>query len=56
MMDIIAAACVHMGSTIAQHLLEVVWVTDNYIYGYYDEENPTSAGEKLKSRQATAVA
>ena len=46
--DIIAAACVHMGATIAPKLLEGVWVSDNYIKGNYDEENPISAGSHIK--------
>lgn len=46
--DIIAAACVHMGATMAPELLEGVWVSDNYIEGNYDEENPISAGSTIK--------
>ena len=46
--DIIAAACVHMGATIAPKLLEGVWISDNYIKGNYDEENPISAGSHIK--------
>jgi L-alanine-DL-glutamate epimerase-like enolase superfamily enzyme len=46
--DIIAAACVHMGSTIEPKLLEGVWLFDNYIDGNYDEENPITAGPQIK--------
>ena len=40
--DIIAAACVHIGATIAPHLLEGVWIADPYIEGNYDAENGIS--------------
>jgi L-alanine-DL-glutamate epimerase-like enolase superfamily enzyme len=46
--DIVAAACVHMGATIAPKLLEGVWISDNYIEGNYDEENPICAGSRIK--------
>jgi L-alanine-DL-glutamate epimerase-like enolase superfamily enzyme len=46
--DIIAAACVHMGATIAPKLLEGVWISDNYIEGNYDEVNPICAGSQIK--------
>ena len=46
--DIIAASCVHMGATIMPKLLEGVWISDNYIDGNYDEENPIKAGGKIK--------
>ena len=37
--DIIAAACVHMGSTVNQHLSEGVWIAGPYIDRHYDEIN-----------------
>ena len=46
--DIIAAACVHMGATMDPKLLEAVWISDNYIDGKYDEENPITAGGQIK--------
>jgi|TARA_B110000438_G_scaffold268981_1_gene284987 L-alanine-DL-glutamate epimerase-like enolase superfamily enzyme len=46
--DIIAAACVHMGATIAPKLLEGVWISDDYTDGNYDEENPITAGAQIK--------
>ena len=46
--DIIAAANLHMGATMAPHLLEGVWVAANYIDGNYDSENPIKAGARIK--------
>lgn len=37
--DILAAACVHVGATVAPNLLEGVWVAAPYIEGNYDPEN-----------------
>ncbi|MEU6389241.1 mandelate racemase/muconate lactonizing enzyme family protein [Streptomyces sp. NPDC046939] len=37
--DILAAACVHVGATVAPELLEGVWVAAPYIEGHYDQEN-----------------
>lgn len=37
--DILAAAIVHMGSTIRPHLLDAVWTAGNYIEEHYDPEN-----------------
>jgi L-alanine-DL-glutamate epimerase-like enolase superfamily enzyme len=36
--DIIAAACTHMGATVAPRLLEGVWLAQPYIEGHYDPE------------------
>ncbi len=43
--DIIAAACTHVGATVATHLLEGVWIADPYLGGHYDEEG----GIKIKN-------
>ncbi|CAL9373923.1 4-hydroxyproline betaine 2-epimerase [Streptomyces sp. enrichment culture] len=37
--DIIAAACTHVGATVAPELLEGVWLAAPYIEGHYDPEN-----------------
>ncbi|MGE8098675.1 mandelate racemase/muconate lactonizing enzyme family protein [Pseudomonas fluorescens] len=37
--DIIAAACTHIGATVAPDLLEGVWIAAPYIKGHYDPEN-----------------
>lgn len=37
--DIIAAACTHMGATVAPALMEGVWLAAPYIDGHYDPEN-----------------
>ncbi|POX42827.1 mandelate racemase [Streptomyces sp. Ru73] len=37
--DIIAAACTHIGATVAPELLEGVWLAAPYIDGHYDPEN-----------------
>ena len=37
--DIIAAACVHIGSTVSKQLSEGVWIADPYIDNNYDELN-----------------
>lgn len=37
--DIMAAACTHIGATVAPHLLEGVWIAAPYIEGNYDPEN-----------------
>lgn len=37
--DIIAAACVHVGATVAPRLSEGVWIAAPYIEGHYDDEN-----------------
>ena len=41
--DIIAAACVHIGSTVCKHLSEGVWIAAPYIDQHYDE----SGGVKI---------
>ncbi len=38
--DIIAAACVHVGATVAPSRFEGSWIAAPYIDGHYDEENP----------------
>ncbi|MGI9492444.1 MAG: mandelate racemase/muconate lactonizing enzyme family protein [Geminicoccaceae bacterium] len=40
--DIIAAACVHIGSTVEPRLLEGVWLAAPYIADHYDSENAIS--------------
>lgn len=37
--DIIAAACTHVGATVAPDRLEGVWIAGPYIDGHYDPEN-----------------
>lgn len=37
--DIIAAACTHIGATVAPHLLEGVWLAAPYIEGNFDPDN-----------------
>ena len=37
--DIIAAACTHIGATVAPRLLEGVWLAAPYIDGHYDAQN-----------------
>ncbi len=37
--DIIASACVHLGSTFAPHLSRGAWIAAPYIEGHYDAEN-----------------
>ena len=37
--DIIAAACTHIGATVAPELLEGVWLAVDSIEGHYDQEN-----------------
>lgn len=37
--DIIAAACTHIGATVAPELLEGVWLAEPFIKGHYDPEN-----------------
>lgn len=37
--DIIAAACTHIGATVAPRLSEGVWLAAPYIEGHYDPEN-----------------
>lgn len=37
--DILAAACTHIGATVAPELLEGVWLAAPYIEGHYDPEN-----------------
>ena len=37
--DIIAAACTHIGATVAPELLEGVWLAAPFIDGHYDSEN-----------------
>ena len=41
--DIIAAACTHIGATVAPDLLEGVWLAADYIEGHYDPENGITA-------------
>jgi len=61
--DIIAAACVHGGATVAPHLLEGVWTASPYILGNYGEpgqiqiengtiEVPTQAGLGITPNEA----
>lgn len=38
--DIIAAACVHLGSTVDPRRFEGAWIAQDYISGHYDSENP----------------
>ena len=38
--DIVAAACVHIGSTVRPELSEGVWIAGPYLDHHYDEENP----------------
>ncbi len=38
--DIIHAACVHVGATVAPRLLEGVWLAQPYVEGHYDGDNP----------------
>ncbi|MGE8062485.1 mandelate racemase/muconate lactonizing enzyme family protein [Pseudomonas sp. NPDC089547] len=40
--DIMAAACTHIGATVAPNLLEGVWIAAPYIEGHYDFENGLS--------------
>ena len=37
--DIIAAACTHVGATVAPRLMEGVWLAAPYIEGHYDPKN-----------------
>lgn len=37
--DIIAAACTHIGATVAPRLMEGVWIAAPYIDGHYDSRN-----------------
>ncbi|MGB3387680.1 MAG: mandelate racemase/muconate lactonizing enzyme family protein [Pseudaminobacter sp.] len=37
--DVIAAACTHIGATVAPHLNEGVWLAAPYIEGHFDPEN-----------------
>ena len=37
--DIIAAACTHVGATVAPRLMEGVWLAQPYIEGHFDPEN-----------------
>ena len=46
--DIIAAACLHVGATVAPRLLDGVWVAQPYLDLHYDSENPCA------SRQGTS--
>lgn len=38
--DIIAAACVHLASTVEPRALEGAWIAQEYIDGHYDNTNP----------------
>lgn len=38
--DIIAAACVHVGATVAPSRFDGSWIAAPYIEGHYDDENP----------------
>ena len=38
--DIIAAACVHIGSTVDPRRFEGAWIAQEYLEGHYDSENP----------------
>lgn len=37
--DIINAACVHLGATVAPKLMEGAWLAQPYVEGHYDSEN-----------------
>ena len=37
--DVIAAACTHLGATVAPELLDGVWIAAPYIDGHYDAEH-----------------
>ncbi|MER9076654.1 mandelate racemase/muconate lactonizing enzyme family protein [Mesorhizobium sp. M0904] len=38
--DVIAAACVHLASTVEPRRFEGAWIAQEYIDGHYDPENP----------------
>jgi L-alanine-DL-glutamate epimerase-like enolase superfamily enzyme len=38
--DIIAAACVHIGSTVDPSRFEGTWIAQEYLEGHYDSESP----------------
>jgi L-alanine-DL-glutamate epimerase-like enolase superfamily enzyme len=38
--DIIAAACVHIGSTVDPRRFEGAWIAQEYLEGHYDSKNP----------------
>ena len=38
--DIIAAACVHIGSTVEPSRCEGVWIAQDYLEGHYDSKSP----------------
>ena len=38
--DVIAAACVHLASTVEPRALEGAWIAQEYIDGHYDNTNP----------------
>jgi L-alanine-DL-glutamate epimerase-like enolase superfamily enzyme len=47
--DIIAAACLHVGSTVKPKLNEGVWIAEPYIEGHYDTKNGIKLGNgKIK--------
>jgi 4-hydroxyproline betaine 2-epimerase len=54
--DIIAAACTHIGATVAPELLEGVWLAAPYIEGHYDPENGIRAeGGYIKRPQGPGL-
>ncbi|OZM75423.1 mandelate racemase/muconate lactonizing enzyme family protein [Pseudonocardia sp. MH-G8] len=54
--DIIAAACTHIGATVAPELLEGVWLAADHIEGHYDPENGIRAeGGHIKRPQGPGL-
>lgn len=54
--DIIAAACVHVGATVAPSRFEGSWIAAPYIDGNYDEENPVRIqGGRIKVPTGTGL-
>ncbi|ASR35822.1 mandelate racemase [Prauserella marina] len=54
--DIIAAACTHVGATVAPELMEGVWLAADYIEGHYDQENGVRAeGGYIKRPQGPGL-
>ena len=54
--DIIAAACTHIGATVAPELLEGVWLAAPYIEGHYDPDNGIRAeGGYIKRPQGPGL-
>lgn len=54
--DILTAACVHVGATVAPELLEGVWIAAPYIKDHYDPENgPDIRGGHIKLPQGPGL-